>query len=399
VDLAFQQNTDMILARLGQQKAKAQARIAGAPFSPQLIAGSGLAFTEGFPSSIEGSAPSIIQAKTVWSLFDRSQSYQVAQANTNVHGAESSLAFRQQEVAYQIAGLFLDAERASRSLAAEQRRVDELTQVQKLVESRFQEGREIQLTVSRAGNDIQHAKRNASLLTDSVNNAEAAIALVLGMSPTDRVQPAEEQGTRFESVASEDSAVEKALNISPELKKLDWDLKAKALEIKGYKAQRLPKVDAVAQYSLLSTFNNIQQYFTRFQRNNVELGASIQIPVLTGRGPKAYISRAETEAAELNAEVRRTRGRIESDIRRAYQEVRSADEGRDLARSDLDLARQQVSLDLDQAAEGRLPQATLENHRAVEDEMWVAFYDAQVASERARLNLLHSTGDLLEAMK
>ena len=85
------------------------------------------------------------------------------------------------------------------------------------------------------------------------------------------------------------------LNLS-ELRKLESNLQIKTLEAKSFRAQRLPKVNLVAQYSLLAKYNNFQNYFQRFSRNNVELGASFEIPVLAGRAGAA--DRAALEKAE-----------------------------------------------------------------------------------------------------
>jgi len=87
LDLALAQNPDLMLARLDQQKAREQVVIARDPFVPKVFAGSGAAWTNGFPSAIEGNAPSIFQAKTAMSLYNRPQSYQVAQTNEGVRVA------------------------------------------------------------------------------------------------------------------------------------------------------------------------------------------------------------------------------------------------------------------------------------------------------------------------
>src|ERR1700733_4171893 len=86
LDLALQQNPDVVLARLEQQKARYQVTIAHAPFSPRVDAGSGLAYAYGVPTSIEGSAPSLVQTKTTMSIYDKPQSYQVAQAKEAQRG-------------------------------------------------------------------------------------------------------------------------------------------------------------------------------------------------------------------------------------------------------------------------------------------------------------------------
>src|ERR1700724_123550 len=80
VNRALQQNPDLALARLDEQKAANAVRLAKAPFSPSLYAGSGLAYSSGFPMSIDGSAPSIFQARARQDIFNRQQSYMVASA-------------------------------------------------------------------------------------------------------------------------------------------------------------------------------------------------------------------------------------------------------------------------------------------------------------------------------
>ena len=75
LDVAVEQNPEVVLARLDRQKARDQVTVVRDPFVPKIYAGSGAAWTHGFPGSIDGNAPSIFQAKTVMSLFDRPQSF------------------------------------------------------------------------------------------------------------------------------------------------------------------------------------------------------------------------------------------------------------------------------------------------------------------------------------
>jgi len=94
VEAALKQNPDLALARLDEEKARQAVRLARDPFSPKLVVGSGLAYTSGFPMSIEGSAPSIVQANASQYLFNRPQSYQVAQARENARGTQLGTAAR-----------------------------------------------------------------------------------------------------------------------------------------------------------------------------------------------------------------------------------------------------------------------------------------------------------------
>ena len=118
VDRAIQQNPDVTLARLEEENARHAVGVAKDPFSPKVNVGSGLAYSNGFPLS----APSIVQAHASQFIFNRQQSYMVAQAREQARGAGLDVARRRDEVAYRTATLYLDAEpRHARSWRARPR--------------------------------------------------------------------------------------------------------------------------------------------------------------------------------------------------------------------------------------------------------------------------------------
>jgi outer membrane protein TolC len=399
VAVAIEQNPDVVIARLERQKARDQVTIAHDPFTPKVFAGSGLAWTYGFPGTIDGNAPSIIQVKTAMSLFDRPQSYQVAISNEQSRSAEIDIGLKQQEAVYRVITLFLDAEQAAQSVTALDRELDNLTKVRDLVQTRVGEGRELPIESKRANVNVLRTRLRGETLTGNLIDSESALALALGYPAEDRVQPAAEDRAALPPPESEEASVEKALDESLDLKKLQSNLEGKLLEIKSWQAQRLPKVNLVAQYALFGKYNNYQDYFQKFSRNNTQLGASFEIPLLAGRSHGAYASQAEADAAKLRVEVARTRSRITGDLHRAYQEMRRADTAREVARADLDLARDQLSIDLAQYDEGRTLLAAVEASRATENEKWLAYYDAQHASELARASALRLTGNLVAAVQ
>ncbi len=399
IDLALQQNPDVVLARLDQTRARADVTIARDPFIPKLYAGSGAAYTNGFPTSIDGNAPSIIQAKTQMAIFNRPQTYHVAQANEAVRSAEIDVGARQDEAVFHVVSAFLDAEQASRSLAAANLQVESLVRVQGLVDARVAEGRELSIESKKANVKVLQARQRSQVLADNLIDAETTLAQVLGLDPGDRVHAAQEDRTLPVLPDSEDRSIEQALDNNRDIKRLESNLQAKNLEIKGHNAERLPKGNLVAQYSMLGRYNNYDKFFPVFQRNNFELGASFEIPVLIGRAPSAYTVQAEAEADKIKTEIARTRARLTADLHRSYLDVQRTESARELARADLDLAREQLTLDLAQYDEGRLLMAQVEASRATEQEKWLAYYDSQHAAEVARLNLLRQAGTLMAAFK
>lgn len=399
IDLAIRESPDVVMARLDEQKARDQVRIAKDPFTPKVYGGSGLAYTTGFPTSIDGNAPSIFEARTSMSIYNRPASYLAAQASENARGAEIQFLSRQDEVAYRTAALFFDAEEASLSLRVAGKQVESLEKVEAVVRQRVQEGRELAIEAKRAALNLLKARQRVENLTMDADNAERSLAMVLGFDPEDRVEPADEQRGPLKLPLSEEETVEHALTNSREIRLLESEMQAKGLEVRSYRAARLPRVGLVAQYSLLGKYNRFEDYFRSFQRNNAELGISIEVPLLVGGAAKAYVSQAEAEVLKLRAKINQTRGRISVDARKSYQDVKRAEMARDVARADLELARDQLSIYLAQSDEGRAPLATVESARVAENEKWIAYYDAQHALERARLNVLRQTGTLVGSLK
>ncbi len=368
------------------------------PFIPKVIAGSGAAWTYGFPNTIDGSAPSILQVKTIMSLFDRSQSYLVAKAGEDSRGAAAVTARRQEEAVYRVASLYLDAEQAARSLDVAREQSQSLTRVRDLINQRVADGRELPIEGKKANLAVLRSNQSIETLTINLMNAESELALALGMAPDDRVHAAVEDRAPLEIPVSEEASIERALDSNTELKNLQSNIQSKLLEVKSYQAARLPRINLVAQYSLLAKYF-YQNYFTQFQRNNAQLGASFEIPLLVGRAATAQMSQAQADIAKLRIEVARTRARIASDLRTAYQNLKRAESARDVARADLDVAREELTIDLAQMDEGRMPLATVEAARATENGKWLALYDAQHTAELARLNVLRLTGTLEAALQ
>jgi outer membrane protein TolC len=399
VDLALKQNPDLALARLAEGKAEQGVRLARDPFIPKVAAGSGLAYSNGIPLSVAGSTPSIFQAQAVQYVFNRRQSHLISQARENARGATLDTAAKREEAAHRAATLYLEAERAAKVAQMARRQVESLTRVADVMRARVSEGRELPIEAKRADLRVAQARQRAEALDVERANAEGALTAALGLNADDRIRVTVEERPAPQLPESEQAAVSAALDNSKEVKRLESALVAKGFEIKAERAGRLPQLDLVAQYALLGKFNNYEDFFRKFQRHNGQLGVSFQIPLFAGPGVDARAAQAEGDAARLRIELQGTRNRISLDAQRLYREVRQAETTREVAKLDLDVAREQVSVLLAQMEEGRAPLRQVEEARFTEDEKWIAFVDSNYALEAARLNLLKQTGELLAALR
>ena len=189
------------------------------------------------------------------------------------------------------------------------------------------------------------------------------------------------------------------MRFSKDLRRLESQILSKQLEVRGARSARLPRADLVAQYAMLAKFNNYEAFFSKFQRNNGQVGISFQIPLMAGPGVAAQTAETQVDISRLKIEVTNTRNRIASGLQQSFRDVRRAQSAADVARLDLDLAREQLSVYLAQMQEGRLALRQVEEARVVENQKWIAFYDAQYAIEKARWNVLRLTGALVSAIE
>ena len=250
-------------------------------------------------------------------------------------------------------------------------------------------------TQRRAENHLARAEQRVTALVADLDDAGAALAVVLGYTAEDRVLAVAEERVTADLESSEQVAVERAVANSKELRVLESRLQAKELELKEYKNARWPVVDLVAQYNLFAQYNFRDYFGGRFQRNNGQLGASITIPLLVGSATRAYLSQTESDIAKIHAQLNQTRGRISIDARRSFTNVRKADTSRNVARLDLDVAREQVNVLLAQQSEGRASLKDVEAARILESDKWIAYYEAQHTLDRVKLELLRQTGTLV----
>jgi outer membrane protein len=398
VDLATRQNPDVALARLDEAKARNAVRVARDPFFPSVTVGSGLAYSNGFPMSIEGSAPSVVQAVAQQYLFNRPQSYQVAQAKEDARGAAIAVIDRRDEVAFRTVSLYLDAERATRVTALARKSVDDQQAVLDSIRAQVNEGRALPLAEKQAELNVARARQVAEELDDARLTAETALAIALGFPAEDRVHAVLQDRPVPPLPTNEESAIQAAVEANPHLRQIESQIASKQLELRGDKAARLPRADLVAQYAMLAKFNNYAEFFNHFQRNNGEIGVSFRLPLFTP-GVGSHTAEAEVDISHLRIELANARNQLSSDLQQAFRDVRKSETAADVARLDLEVAREQLSVDLAQLQEGRLGMRQVDEARLVENDKWIAFYDAQYALERARWNVLRLTGNLTAIIK
>ena len=120
--------------------------------------------------------------------------------------------------------------------------------------------------------------------------------------------------------------------------------------LRGAHLSYFPTIDVVGQYSILSKFNNYNEFYKKFERNNVNVGVQITIPLFAAK-TSANVALAKSQLDEADLTLGNKRQQVRLDVQQKARSVRELDASREVARLDLQLAQeslQQVQAKFDQ---------------------------------------------------
>src|SRR4051794_36766735 len=226
VQAAMKQSPDLALARLDEEKVRLGVSLARDPFTPKVSVGSGMGYTIGMPMAF-GGGPTVFQARATQSVFNRPQNFAVAQARENARGAAIAVTSKRDEVAWRVADLFLDAERAARVGALARKDAESQEKVLAAVQAQVREGRALPLAEKTAAYQVAYARQMALNLETDQAAAETALAVALGFSAEDRVRPVEMERPAPDLPSSEQQALRAAIESNKELRRIESQIAAK----------------------------------------------------------------------------------------------------------------------------------------------------------------------------
>lgn len=375
-------------------------------FLPQLVVGSGLAKTWGFPLSIEGSAPSVISVNYQSSLYSPAgsafmkaalQEEMMSATNTQEQRAVTLL-----EAA--ITYIQLDTLASRMRLLNQQR--EEANRLLSVVSDRVQAGVDSQMDLTRAKLAAAQVRMRLADAEGTADVLRERLGQLTGV-PATAIETVTESIPTVPDLSQSPDIVGTAISSSPVLKSAMQDATAKELRAKGEHRVMLPAIDLVGQYGLFSKYNNYDLYFNRFQRNNATLGVAIRFPFLNF-AQRARAEAAEAEAVKAQRQTEVTKRRVSTDTLKLARAIKQLDAAEQVAQLDYQLAQAQVDAvqaRIQTAAPG-LPGAPgqpavpppgpreLESAQIQLNDKFSTYLDTGFELQKARLQLLRAAGKL-----
>jgi outer membrane protein len=397
VALALQNSHEIELARLQYTVALNQSTLDRAEFRPNIYTGAGAIYTNGIPQTPGGTAPSVFSISYTQQVFNPLLRGQFRADQDLAKNRQLEIDRTRDMVIVRTATTYLDLAKVRHALEVLR---TESTSAQKILDytrERAGSGLELPLEVTRG--ELTMAKIEHQILQlegrDDVLTEQLRSQLAFSDSRAIVVAPEELPASAQESIAELET---RALQTSIDVREAENQRSARQHLVKGARQSYWPTAQLIGEYSLLARYNDYDKFYKTFQRNNINVGLQVQIPIFAAK-TSAAVALAKSELAEADAAVGSKRQEIRLDVRQKARDVRELDAGREVARLDLKLAQETLAITQTRFDQGQSSLRDLENDRLTESEKWVEFLNADFARKQGQLSLLQATGQLAQVFQ
>ncbi len=394
VELAVAHSTTTAAAVADQTRAYQSYREARNTYLPQVVLGSGIGYSYGFPLSIEGSAPAIFNISSQQFLLNLSQSQFVRAAKTQWTASGYSLKDKREQVTLDAATTYIQLDNALAQLKLLQENESEALRLIDIVQKRVAAGIDAKLEITRANLAEARVRMRLAEIQGNVDLLRQHLADLTGL-PANGIETSTESIPALPEIAQQEDLVSKAVDTSNAMKMANQNALAKEYTAKGEHKALYPSIDLAGQYAVLSKFNNYEEFFQpgSFKRNNVTYGFALRLPFLNpAQRSRAQAADADAVRARKDADAVRSQVSFETlKLQRSVQQLAAA---RDVANYDYQLAEADLQTVAARVQAGTATLRDQENARLAVNDKYTAFLDASLELDKVRLQLLRATGEL-----
>jgi outer membrane protein len=392
VELALKHATGISIASADEQHASASYRELRNSYIPQLIAGAGLGWSDGFPLSLEGAAPSLFNVNAQSALINPALKDFIRAAQSDVTVSTLKTKDQRNQVIQDTVLSYAELAKWEQRLSGLREAQSAAEQTEAAVAQRLKEGidsemdsKQAQLSVARVVLRITEAAGAAAVLHEHLSR-------LTGL-PTASIEIDPDSVPALPAVKSEENSRDKAVDANPSVQAAIEHARAQHLRAKGEHRSLFPRIDFAAQYANLATFNHYDDYYRTFQPNNATVGIAIQLPFLN-LAQHARVQEAESEAFKATKQAEAARNQVSEETLRLQHSVTQMQAARDVAELEYEIAQKNI-----EAVRTRMDSSTANLHdldtaRTQASERLIALQDVTFELERSQVALMRATGDL-----
>jgi outer membrane protein TolC len=394
VELALAHSSTMQASLIDEQRAFASYHEARYQYLPQLTVGSGLGKSYGYPLSLEGSAPSIVNTTAQSALINPALKDFVRAARTEYEASGVQTKDQRNQVIQDTVLKYAELSKWETLMSHLSHDYEDALKMEQAVNERISAGVDNPLLRNRARLNAARVYLHIAQAQGAIDVLRNELAQLTGL-PAAAIETVPESIPPLPEVKQEDNLAAKAAQQSPLIQLADLRATSLAFRARGEHRSMWPSIDFAAQYALLASFNNYQNFFRpgSFQPNNATVGVEIRFPFLNP-SQRARAQAADATALHARKDIETTKNQVSEQtlkLQRSVEQLAAAQQVVDLeyqiAKSNLDAVQIRVE-------SGSATLHDLDDARNQANEHYDALQDTNFELERARISLLRATGDL-----
>ena len=424
VELALSHATGAAISAADEQHAFASYHEQRNNYVPQLSIGAGLGYSYGFPLALEGSAPSLFNITAQSALLNPAVRDFVRAAKVDSAAVALRTKDQRNQIIQDAALSYAELVKWEQRLARLQETKADTDKMQAAVAERVKEGidselagTKARLSVARVRLRIAEAQGAADVLREHLSKLTGLPAADIQTDPDSipapPAAPANQSGTSpagtSQARTNEDPAKDAAAS-NPSVEAAVEHARAQYLRAQGEHKSLWPSIDFAAQYALLSTFNNYQNYYipsrpcttslgqflcvtNNFQQNNATVGVSIRFPLFNAM-QRSRAQAADADALKATRQAEAARNQVSEETLRLQRSVYQMQAARDVAELDYEIAQKNMTAVQTRIDAGAATLRDLDDARSQASERFITLQDVTFELERSQLGVLRSTGEL-----
>jgi outer membrane protein len=389
VELALNHSTTIAVANADEKRAQQGYYEARNLYMPQMTLGSGLAYSNGFPLSIEGSAPSIVNVNSSQYLYNAAGRDYLRAAKTDWEATEKLSGDRRAQVILDTSLAYIELDKLSGTLESLKVQQAAAQKVEQVAKDRLQAGLDPEVELTKARLNAARVRLALANAQGQADLLRMKLAQLTGLSG-DSIETITESIPRY-PVHEADPQQVAANSLSFQAASQQAD--AKNLRARAEHRVTLPQIDLAGQYAILARYNNYEDFFRKFQRHNVTFGLVIRFPFFN-QAQKARAEAADAEAMRAKKEAEQVKFDVAANTLKLQRAVQQLTAARDVAKLEYQLAAADTQAVMARVEAGGATIRDQENARLAENQKYSALLDMTFELDKAQMQLMRATGQI-----
>jgi outer membrane protein TolC len=392
IELALRNSATSGVARADIARAQATVSQTRDLFLPQMSAGAALGYSHGFPLSLEGSAPSLFNVNISGYLFNAAQRKYIQAARSDAATIAAQNSDRRNDTIMETALDYIQLDLLDSSLSVQSQQQEAAARYQDIVSQRVQAGLDSEVELTRAKLAVARTRFDIAQTQSAADQLRYRLSQLTGM-PANSIRTSTETIPPLPVVSQSDDLAAQASEKNFLVKIAEGNARTREFRAQGERKQLYPTVDLAGQYALLARYNNYDQFFKTFERNNLSIGVVIRFPFLNTAQRRAADA-ARFDAVKASEEARGVKQQVSAETLKLQRSVQQFAAAREVSQLEHQLAQADIEATYAKIESGGASLKDEQNARVIEHQRYTAYLSSNFDLDKAQVQLLRQVGEL-----